>query len=73
MYIEVRLHRCISEKGCASREIVDDYFLKGVFSLTFTNYYFDFNNFTDPVQAFLDDKVYFDLNPKLKKSANVFI
>lgn len=73
MYIEVRLKRCINEQVCSSKEIVDDYFLKSTYSLAFINYYFDFNNFTDPIQSFIDDKIFFELDPKVKKSANVYI
>ncbi|CDW91161.1 UNKNOWN [Stylonychia lemnae] len=44
-----------------------------MFSLAMVNSYFDFNNFTQPVQQFIDDSLYFEIEPETWKGANVYL
>lgn len=40
-------------------------------SMAFVNKFFDFDNFTEPVQEFIDDTIFFEIDPTIRKNANL--
>lgn len=52
---------------------MDNYYAKTEFSFAFVNNYFDFDNYDDPIQQYIDDSLFFELSPDGKKSANVYL
>lgn len=52
---------------------MDNFYAKSEFSFAFVNNYFDFDNFDDPIQQYIDDSLFFELSPDGKKSANVYL
>eukprot|EP00347_Sterkiella_histriomuscorum_P023442 403334623 len=75
-YVEIRVRRCKYEdpkQKCASKAIVDSFFDSNQLNIAFINSYFDFNNYTQPIQNFIDDALYFLLDSNMRKNANLYV
>ena len=44
-----------------------------MFSLAFVNAFFDFQNYDKPISQFLDDSVFFHIEPDREKKANLYV
>jgi len=42
-------------------------------SLVFVNTFFDFKDFESPVKKFIDDSIYFELDPTEQKLGNIYL
>ncbi len=75
-YIELRLYKCINStsfNSCASNEEISDYFKIRKFSVAFVNSYFDFNDFENPIKTFIDDSLFWDIDTRVIKLANLYV
>lgn len=41
--------------------------------MAFVNSYFDFNDFVTPIKNYIDDSLFFDLEPDRVKQANFYV
>ncbi|CDW80220.1 UNKNOWN [Stylonychia lemnae] len=69
----IRCNYLIKNNNCSSKEDIETYFNQQKFNLAFVNQYFDFSNFTDPVQKFIDDAMFFQPEMDSWKAANIYI
>lgn len=68
-------------EACASKEDQYQFFRKVIFifkfqidiNFRFVNSFFDFNDFDIPVKSFIEDRVYFPIEPYTKKGADIFV
>ena len=58
---------------CKSPKEIDDYFREEMFNFAFINNYFASDDFEDPIKPFIDDQLFFELDPTVTKKANFFI
>jgi hypothetical protein len=52
---------------------IDSYFKYETFSFPFINSLFDLNSYEKPVENFIDDSLFFEIDPNVIKKANFFI
>lgn len=65
-YIEMKLLKCSAlDVGvkCADNATIDKYFTGNRLSFVFLNSYFDADNYTEPIQQFIDDSYYVQTVP----------
>eukprot|EP00347_Sterkiella_histriomuscorum_P017330 403349798 len=75
-YVEIRLRRCdyaAKNNTCKTQQEINDYFAGEKFSIAIVNQYFDANNYTQPIQKFIDDAMYFEMEPNVWKGSNIYI
>ncbi|TNV82700.1 hypothetical protein FGO68_gene10121 [Halteria grandinella] len=75
-YVEIQLKKCRNgTKGisCKSRQVIDDYFRNEKFNFAFTNTMFVLDNYQDTIQTFIDDQLFFQIDPNVCKKANFFV
>ena len=82
-YMEIKLMKCNnnSKKAypayanvtCKDKTFIDNYFESEVFNFAFINSLFDATDFINPVKTFIDDSLFFELDPTRAKKANFFI
>ncbi len=67
----VRLNMCRNNTSfnttCASQDEQDKFFKTYDFQARFVNKYFDFNDFEKPIKAFIDDRMFFPIQPFMMK------
>jgi hypothetical protein len=42
-------------------------------SLYYNNFYFDSDDYVDPVKGYIDDKIWFKVMPSIRKDADIFV
>ena len=86
-YLEIKLWKCQNSTSktkaeapgvrpgvvCEDRNTIDEYFRKEKFSFAFINTMFALDDFENPLQPFIDDQLFFELDPTVSKRANFFI
>lgn len=85
-YLEMKLWKCrnftngeLFEKSfpvnitCKDQATIDNYFRSETLSIAFTNNLFAIDNYEQPIQPFIDDQLFFELDPDISKRANFFI
>jgi hypothetical protein len=81
-YLEIKLWKCNNltkaENGynnvkCKNKTEIDNYFRDEAFNFAFVNSIFDVSGFEQPVQQFIDDSLFFELDPNVSKKANFFV
>jgi hypothetical protein len=58
---------------CKSQQAIDEYLGKETFSFAFVNSMFVAGDFEKPHQTFIDDQLFFELDPRVAKKANFFV
>jgi hypothetical protein len=59
---------------CQSQSSIDSFFNSGIsLSWAFINTYFDFNDYDDPIKYFIDDSLFWNLEPTRVKYTNFYI
>ena len=58
---------------CKSRQEIDDYFRDEVFNFAFINTYFAADDYDNTIKTFIDDQLFFEIDPTVTKKANFFI
>ncbi len=75
--MEIRLAACRNKTGsqvkCASIAEQEEYFKYVDFQVRYVNSYFDFDDFKDPINQFIDDRLYFPVEPFQKKLSQIFV
>ena len=79
-YVELKLWKCKNDtddlpKGtvCKNQKTIDEYFKDETFSFAFVNQMFALENYDQPIFSFIDDQLFFELDPTVSKRANFFI
>ena len=79
-YLELKLWKCRNDsaekpKGvvCKDKNAIDNYFKDETFNFAFVNSMFQQDNFTDPISYFIDDQVFFEIDPSTSKKANFYV
>ena len=58
---------------CKKKAEIDAFFEPKYFSFAFVNSYFDFLNYEQPIQYFIDDSLFFQLESDKEKKANFYV
>jgi hypothetical protein len=53
--------------------VIDDYLRTSTVNFAFINTVFAIDDFDSPLQPFIDDQMFFDINPKNSKRANFYV
>ena len=73
-YIEFKLYRCNQNTSKVLwKTDIPDVIKQAQLSLVVSNNYFDFDNYTEPIHRYLDDRFFWDLAPGLRKKVDIFI
>eukprot|EP00347_Sterkiella_histriomuscorum_P022997 403336350 len=76
-YLKILLIPCqnSSQNGpiCATPNETYQFFRTIDFQLRYTNGYFAYDNFQNPVQRFIEDRLYIPIEPYTKKGADIFV
>jgi hypothetical protein len=76
-YLEVKLFKCNPKFSknivCKNETEIASFFEPQSFSFAFVNTYFDFLNYEKPIQYFLDDSLFFQLESDREKRANFYV
>ena len=75
-YLEVKIFKCngkTSQVACKTKTEIDAFFEPKSFSFAFVNSYFDFLNYQQPIQQFIDDSLFFQLESDKEKKANLYV
>lgn len=71
-YLEVQLKKCRGTK-CFNQTTIDSFFENLVFSSAFVNSHFHFEDFQNPIEYYIDDSLFFELESQKSKKANFFV
>jgi len=75
-YVELKLYKCYNSSAtdtCKPQEEIDEYFRDHEIQFAFINTLFDFNDYTSPIKRFIDDSLFWELEPQRVKKANFFV
>ena len=79
-YLELKLWKCKNGSAdlppgtvCRDRQTIDNYFKDETFSFAFVNKMFALENYDQTITTFIDDQLFFELDPTISKRANFFI
>ena len=75
-YIEIKISRCnnaTSSVTCQSQTDIENVMKDSKFSLPIDNTYFDFGDYDNPVNHFLDEQFFWDLAPGFRKKTDIYI
>ena len=79
-YLELKLWKCRNDsaekpKGvvCKDKNAIENYFKDETFNFAFVNSMFQQDSFTDPISYFIDDQVFFEIDPSTSKKANFYV
>lgn len=84
LYLELKLWKCQNSTNgnkvgvtpgvtCANQTTIDNYFRKQTFNFAFINNQFVIDDFVSPVHPYIDDQVFFEIDPTVSKRANFYI
>jgi hypothetical protein len=71
-YIEISIEKC-EGAGCRTDAEIYNAILNTMIDLTVVNTYFDFENYDQPIQKFLDDRFTLYLLPEFKVTSKVYL
>ncbi len=79
-YLELKLWKCRNDSAekppgvvCKDKNAIDNYFKDETFNFAFVNSMFEQDNFTEPIKNFIDDQVFFEIDPNQSKKANFYV
>lgn len=83
-YLELKLWKCQNSTNnntigvkagviCKDQKTIDEMIGNQTFNFAFINTMFAQDNFEEPLQPFIDDQLFFEVDPKLSKKANFYI
>jgi hypothetical protein len=84
LYLELKLWKCQNATGnksvgvqpgvvCKDQKTIDDYLSKSTFNFAFINNQFTVDDYEQPVNPYIDDQLFFEIDPKVAKKANFYI
>ncbi|TNV82719.1 hypothetical protein FGO68_gene2428 [Halteria grandinella] len=84
LYLEIKLWKCQNSTNnntvgvrpgvvCQSQTAIDNYFRKQTFNFAFINNQFTTDDYEKPVHPFIDDQLFFEIDPSVSKKANFYI
>lgn len=74
-YLYIKVMKCDSTKraDCKSEADIDTWIDQAQVSLYYNNFYFDSDDYVNPVKKYIDDKLWFSIMPAIRKDADVFV
>ena len=76
-YLEIKLWKCQNKTNtigtCKDQAAIDNYFSGETLSVAFTNNWFDSSDYTTPIKPFIDDQLFFIIDPNIGKRANLLV
>mmetsp|Transcript_3310 Transcript_3310/g.3286 ORF Transcript_3310/g.3286 Transcript_3310/m.3286 type:complete len:158 (+) Transcript_3310:553-1026(+) len=75
-YVEIKVWQCVNETSdvvCKSHEEIDDFFNYQTFSFAFINSLFSKDDYENPIQYYIDDSLFFEMEAHRVKSANFYV
>ncbi len=79
-YLELKLWKCRNDSAekppgvvCKDKNAIDNYFKDETFNFAFVNSMFEQDSFTEPIKNFIDDQVFFEIDPNQSKKANFYV
>jgi hypothetical protein len=74
-YISIKLSKCDSSKSktCKNQTDIDAFFQSLTFNVAYINFYFDYEDFETPVKSYIDDSLFFELEPYRVKKCNFYV
>ncbi|TNV83530.1 hypothetical protein FGO68_gene1497 [Halteria grandinella] len=84
LYLEIKLWKCQNSTNnntvgvspgvvCQSQTAIDNYFRKQTFNFAFINNQFTTDDYEKPVHPFIDDQLFFEIDPSISKKANFYV
>ena len=75
-YIELKFYKCNPSDTtvtCQSDTDIEDVMKESKLNMAIDNTYFDFSNYDDPIQHYLDETFFWDLLPGFRKKTDIFV
>ena len=76
-YIDIKLWKCVNgttrNVTCKSQDAIDKYLIKQSLSFAFVNSMFIPDDYKNPFHLYLDDSLFFKIDPYYEKNANLYI
>ena len=77
-YVEVKLFKCQNGSNpanvtCQNPLVIDNFIASQTFSFAFVNAIFSQESYPNPVAPFIDDELFFALDPTRSKTANILV
>ena len=79
-YLEMKMYKCSNDSGelpvgvrCKDMDSIDKYFDNEVFSFAFVNTMFEQDNYENPLKYFIDDQLFYEIDPSTRKMTNFLI
>ena len=73
MYIELKLYKCVNDDSCKEWEEVEEAFDGAKVQFNVANAYFDYQDYAEPIKYFLDDQLFWDVMPGIRKKVDVYV
>ena len=73
-YFEINIIRCDSSTStCQLDSVIDEVILNMEIGVFLVNSYFDSDDYSNPINTYIDDRFYFNLIPQFTKSSVIYI
>jgi hypothetical protein len=74
-YLYVKVVKCDGKKNpsCKTDTEIDKYLDQAQVNMFYTNFYFDSDDYEQPIKRFIDDKIWFKIMPKFRLDADMFV
>jgi hypothetical protein len=59
--------------GCKAETDIDSWIDQAQVNMFYNNFYFDSDDYNEPIKRFIDDKIWWKIMPKFRKDADIFI
>ena len=64
---DIKLYRCIGSTSCRSTTEINNFMNDLYFCIVINNWYFNFDNYDNPIKSFIDDIYSYQLSPGFNK------
>lgn len=59
--------------GCHDEADIDTWIDQAQVNMFYNNFYFDSDDYDDPIKRYIDDKIWWTIMPKIRKDADIFV
>ena len=75
-YFEINFKRCVNDSNFnnwKSNDDIDKALNKASLKIALVNTYYDFDDFSNPVKTYFDDKIYYEFVANYEKGVDIYI
>ena len=72
-YLELKVKKCKGDPSCKLDSEINDIMKESRFSLALVNTVVDFDDYEDPINYLIDDGLFWELTPGIRKKTDIFI